>query len=122
MKLPRFEYLPAMPRNIRKLRSEQSRVHTYIKALEALHRPDWTNERLRLGQKEALDYLRQLSTMMKARLKRKPMKARKAKRPSPPKTTRKPNGPGPKAKAANKGRSLTPDEIACYAALKGFAV
>ncbi len=34
----------------------------------------------------------------------------------------KPKGTGPKAKAANAGRSLSGDEIAAYVASKGFAL
>lgn len=134
MKLPDFTYPKHTPTSVHAIMDEQVRVWDHLRDINrrlnqnrrnilARDRIDIT-KRLREAEQTALGYTRELSRLLKDRTRGwsdsywRAFKAKRRTRTAtkPPRSTR------TKAKAANQGRSLTPDEIASYAALKGFAV
>lgn len=134
MKLPAFAYPKSAPTSINAILNEQVRVWDHLRDIKRHLNQNRRNivpsdriditKRLREAEQAALDYTRQLSRLLKDRTRGwtdSHWRAYKAKRRTRT-DTKAPRSTRTKAKAANKGRSLTPDEIASYAALKGFAV
>lgn len=119
-------YPKYVPTNLGVLLAEQSRVYRYMKDVARLRESDRTSKSLRDAERRAFDYSRRISRMIAERSKGwTSAQWQTFKSKSGAQSTRalaKPKGTGPKAKAANAGRSLSADEIVAYVASKAFEI
>jgi hypothetical protein len=124
MTTPAFTYPKSITTNLRALLAEQSRVYGYMRHVARLRESDGTSKPLRDAERTAFDYSRRIARMIAVRSKGWTSAQWKTFKSKPctqsARASAKPKGIGPKAKAANAGRSLSADEIAAYVASKGF--